>query len=87
MRELGERMDAAELCEWYAYERIHPPEDGYWQAALIASTVVNLWSGSKATLEDFLPVQREKRPQSMEEQKAAIFGLMALQKAQKRLHP
>lgn len=58
--ELLGRISGAELAEWMAYERAHGPlgpSRGDWQAALLASTIVNVNRGKKsriAKIGDFL---------------------------------
>jgi hypothetical protein len=61
VRELLARIDAVELTEWQAFERLNGPLGGErddLHAALIAATVVNALSGKKgrrAKVADFLP--------------------------------
>lgn len=56
-----ERLDVDELKEQLAFERIHPFEDGYWQAAQICSTVARAMGakGKWAQLESYLPHKEE----------------------------
>lgn len=51
-------MSNAELMNWIALDRIQPLPDGYWQAALVASTVARCLGARNARLEDFLPRRR-----------------------------
>ena len=53
--EMMRRMSSEEFMEWLAYDRIQPLPDGYWEAALIASTIANSMSKKKHKLESFLP--------------------------------
>lgn len=66
VRELGERMDSAELSEWLAFERIEPMAEpwliGAQQCAITFNGLAAM-AGSKkrVTYEDFLPVAPRKR--------------------------
>jgi hypothetical protein len=55
VRELLERIDSRELSEWLAYFKIEPLPDPFWIGGLQCSTLVNLWSKSRTTPEDFMP--------------------------------
>ena len=57
MRELLARLDARELAEWAAFQRLEPFGDEQRPLARIASYIVNAASGGKAkvTEDDFLP--------------------------------
>lgn len=72
VRDLLSRASSDELSEWIAYRRIRPFDDGYWQTALICSTVATIAAGGKKTykIEDFLPRMRRRREQTCEEQLA-----------------
>lgn len=50
-------MNAREIAEEMAFHVIEPLPDGYWQAAMIAKVMVDLWGsrGHRAKLKDFLP--------------------------------
>jgi hypothetical protein len=53
--EMMARMTNAEFMEWLAFDRIRPLPDGYWEAAVVASTVANSLGKKKHKLEEFLP--------------------------------
>lgn len=88
VRELGERLDAAELTEWLAFYALEPwgthPADV--RAALVAATIanVNRGKGQRAyKVRDFLPrwderAPRQQRPEEIE------ATLMAWAEAQRR---
>lgn len=79
VRRVGEEIDSRELSEWIAFDRIEPFEDGYWQAAMVASTIAQAL-GSRVTLQDLLPrIEGERREQSPEEGLRVMRGLVAKQ--------
>jgi hypothetical protein len=82
-RELMARMGSDELMEWLAFDRICPLEDGYWQAAVIASTVANAIGNNKTKLRDFLPRVGKPRDQTPAEMGAIVNGVVAAVEAQK----
>ena len=68
VRQLLAETDSAELSEWMAFYRLEPPENGYWQAGIIASTFVGVMTGKRTKPEDFMP---QPSPAAAEEQSAA----------------
>lgn len=77
VRELGERMDSAELSEWMAYQRIEPLPDPFWIGGVIASTMANIHTEKKFKPEDFMP-KRTAPPQSAAEGIARARAYIAL---------
>lgn len=81
VRRLLAETDSHELAEWMAFERVNGPLGGErsdFQAALIASTVVNAQrtKGSPiAQVSDFLPEWDPKPPQTWEEQYDIVRAL------------
>lgn len=55
--ELEDRMSAEEFVNWAAYDRLSPigPVRFDHLAAMIATTMANLWSKKKFKTKDFLP--------------------------------
>jgi hypothetical protein len=56
--DLGERMTAAELLEWIAYDSIHTSEE-WVRSALLRLTISQLAGDRGTTLERFLPPRRK----------------------------
>lgn len=56
-RDLMERLGVDELIEQLAFERIHPFEDGYWQAAQVAYVVARTGGAKSVKFEHFLPTK------------------------------
>jgi len=73
------------ISEWMAYDQIEPIPDSWYQAGIIASTMVNLWSKSKMAPTEFIPRVRTRR-QSVEEQLMIFRGIAARQAAQVASH-
>lgn len=73
-------MDSRELSEWIAYDNIEPFEDGYWQAAMIASVLVNSQrvKGPRAKITDFLPVRRDSRKRQTPAELESAFRAFAI---------
>ncbi len=84
MRELESSIDSREFSEWMAYHLIEPIPDSNYHAALTCSTMVNLWSKTRARPEDFMPGERRTRRQTTEEHLAIFRGIAALQAARDR---
>jgi hypothetical protein len=62
VRELGARMDAAELAEWLAYEGEYGLPDGYFVAGVLGPVVANTASEkNRKTAADFVPYFRRHR--------------------------
>ena len=60
VREAQERIGSREFQEWRAYSLLEPfgPPADYWRAALVASTMYNMWRGKKGkamSITDFMP--------------------------------
>ncbi|WP_083390751.1 phage tail assembly protein T [Parafrankia soli] len=76
--ELLARIDSAEISAWMAYEQVTGPlgpARGDYQAAVVSATVANAMAGKKSRrrkLADFLIDWDSRRPQSWEEQLAAV---------------
>jgi hypothetical protein len=83
VRELLARHTGPELSRWLAFCELEPLEDGYWQAAMVASTFANVMGSGKRRFQiaDFLPSKRRapRRIQSAEEGKAIIMGMIRRQ--------
>lgn len=74
------RVDSHELAEWIAFDRIEPQQDGYWCAAMLAATVVNLFiprGKTKAKVSDFYPQWGKPRPRQTPQDHEAIFSAIA----------
>jgi len=85
VNELLGRIDARELAEWEAYDRIEPFGERMTQLMLggIRADVVNSGAvqGSKVRkAEDYLPMRIEKKEQTWQEQKAFMKRRTEIQK-------
>lgn len=79
-KEMLRRMDSQELTEWIAYSRIEPLGilNGYLQAAIIASTIVNIHSKRKKfTPDDFIPEFLKLKPKKSLKDLKSVFESMA----------
>lgn len=68
VRELGLRMDSAELSEWLAYDRIDPIPDPWTQTGMVCSVLAQLLggkAGAKKTPRDFIPIRHRPRRKPM----------------------
>jgi hypothetical protein len=72
VRELGERMDASELMEWLAFDRVHTSEE-WQQNALLRLLILQLFGDKKTRLDDLLP-EREKAPREPRDPFATFIG-------------
>jgi hypothetical protein len=75
VRELGARMDSAELSEWLAYNRVDPLPDSWTETGVVASTLANLLGGGKKAYrpDDFIPKGRPPRRLPSARQQMALF--------------
>lgn len=80
VRELLDRMDSQELSEWLAFDNVEGIPDPHYGPAVVASTIANA-HGARTSIADFYPVQPETPPQSIEEQKAALYAVFAAHNA------
>jgi hypothetical protein len=71
------RVGSRQVSEWIEYAKLEPfgEERADLRSAIVAATLVNLWSKKKAKAEDFMPkfgVEQPKEPQDLEEMKRAM---------------
>lgn len=59
-----------------AFFRLEPPENGYWQAAMIASTLVRVMSGERKPIEDFMP----QTSRAVADRQADLQGIAMMQR-------
>jgi hypothetical protein len=78
VRQLLAEVDSRELSEWMAFDRLEPLPDGYFQAAVIASTVANTMGGGRRKWKpkDFMPKTRTARRVQSAAEGLAIFNAM-----------
>lgn len=80
VRELLDRMGSDELSEWLAWDEIEGVLDQHYGLAQIASLIANTHGGN-TTPADYYPVRPETPPQSIDEQKAALYAVFAAHNA------
>ena len=73
VRQLLETMDAHELAEWMAYDKLEPFGEvrADIRAAIIAHTIASVWTKHPPELEAFLPFV-EKPTQTFAEMKSVL---------------
>jgi len=87
VREAQQRINAAEFSEWLMEYKLDPwgGDRADWRAAMIASTMCNIWSGSKNTTykpADFMPqFNRSKRKKTTREMADAARAFCEAQAA------
>lgn len=54
-------MTSEEASELLAFLRQHPLPDWWWMYANIVTVLVNLWSKTKTTPEDLIPVAKKRQ--------------------------
>lgn len=75
VRELGDRMDSAELSEWLAFDRVSPLPDPWLIGGIQAATMRNTFRGKRdraAKPEDFIPRRKAGPKRQSDAQMKAI---------------
>jgi len=91
VKELLERMDSRELCEWMAFYDIAPfgEERADIRQAITSCTIANAWSKQKHKVKDFIPTftkpqeKGKRQRQTTEEMKKLLMSVATPAKQKK----
>lgn len=89
VRQCQLEIDAREFQEWQELYKQEPWGDDWLQAAVIASSNVNLWSKRKVTPDRFIPRVKQKKDARQIEAEMMQWALMhnaIIDKRQRELH-
>lgn len=85
MRQLLSEMDSEEVSEWMAFDQLEPLPDVSWSSGMVAATMCNLWGKRTKPFKpnDFMPVYRQTKTHSPEQDMALLDAMIARQPLQK----
>lgn len=88
VRELERTMDARELAEWIAYDRIEGIPWPWYQTGVLAAGITRIWAGKgrKPVPTDYMPV-RVPRAQTPREMMACLRTAIGGGRAGRRPEP
>lgn len=83
VRQLLVSMDAKELAEWMAYDRLEPfgEQRADLRSAMVCTIMANAWSGKgkRLKVDDFMPkFERQQKKQGWQHMKAVCEALARL---------